>query len=83
MTSNLSAMWTEAGCAIKEFDGKPAHDMLPALASAISNLKDDPYRFQKLNPNNGWGTYEHCIEYLERLRDACCRDPFATVTVSR
>lgn len=83
MTSNLSAMWTKAGAPLKDFHERPAYECLPKLQQALDNLRNDPCNYQQLNPPNGWGTYEHCIEYLERILAACARDPFATVTVCR
>lgn len=83
MTSNLAGMWAAAGCDVKTFDGRKAYDMLPSLQAAIQNLREWPEDYKKYEASNGWGLLPHCLEWLEGLRDACCREPFATVSVSR
>lgn len=82
MTSNLSKMWSEASAPLADFQGKQAIDVLPLLQQAIDNLKDDPDYYRQLEPDNGWGDYGGCIEYLERILAACARDPFAKLRVS-
>lgn len=83
MTSNLSKMWTEAGAPLKDFDGKTAFEVLPLLQRAIESLTDDALYYQQFVPDNGWGDLKGCIEYLKGLRDACAKEPFATVAVCR
>lgn len=82
MTSNLAQMWDAAGCPLRDFDGRPAYEVLPKLQNALDALHDDPEHFRTMEADNGWGTYEQCITYLTGLLAACARDPFATMAVS-
>lgn len=82
MTSNLSKMWTEAGAPLRDFKGKQALEVLPLLQQAVDRLKDDPFYYRTLEPDNGWGNYDNCVEFLERILAACARDPLARLVVS-
>lgn len=46
-------------------------------------MKEYPDRFTKLNPENGWGSYETFLPWLERYLEACQQHPEALVTVWR
>ena len=81
MTSNLAQMWDKAGARLRDFDGCTGLEVLPKLQAALDYLRSDPEDFRPLEPSNGWGSYEHCVEYLERILAACCRDPEATLRV--
>lgn len=83
ITSNLARMWDAAGCPLRDFNGRPAYELLPRLQNALDNLQDDSDRFMAMEPENGWGTYAQCVDYLRGILAACARDPFATVSVSR
>lgn len=87
MTSNVSAVWTEAGAPLRDWGGKTACTVLPALQAAIHRLSDIPaYEreewTQMVRGDGSWGTVDSAREFLTRIRDACCRDPFATLSVS-
>ena len=82
MTSNLAKMWGEAGAPLRDFDGLAAVAVIPRLRAAIDSLRDEPDYYRTFNPENGWGSYEHCLDFLERILAACCRDPQGTIRVS-
>jgi hypothetical protein len=50
---------------------KTGADMLPHLERGIAALLADPSRFEALNPDNGWGSYEGFLKFLRRYREAC------------
>lgn len=60
-----------------------AADILPILRAGIARMKADPEKFIALNPENGWGSYETFLPWLERYADACEANPDALVEVSR
>lgn len=60
-------------------DGMLASDALRIVKRALESMALDPERFKALNPPNGWGTYEDCVEFLQWLHDACTDNPKATV----
>jgi hypothetical protein len=83
MTSNVAQMWRLAGADIAEFHGRIAADCVPLLRAAIADMEDHPGRFRPLNPANGWGSYETCLEFLRELLGDFVQHPKATVAVSR
>lgn len=82
-TSNLARMWREAGADLAEFHGKLASECIPLLKLAIDVLRADPERFEAMNPENGWGSYEDLIPALGRLLALFESAPVATVHVWR
>lgn len=88
MTSNVSGVWDKAGARLRDWSGKTGVQVLPQLQAAINELSRDmlPFEaaeYQKLVRGNGeWGTFSSALEYLTRIRDAICRDPYATLEVS-
>jgi len=60
-----------------------ASQLIEPLRAGIERLKADPEHYQQFNPNNGWGSYNHFIVWLEQYLTACEEHPNAFVTVSR
>lgn len=82
-TTNCSWMWRAAGADLAEFDGKLAKDCIPVLSAAIAELKANPARYEAMNPENGWGSYETLVPSLEELLGEFLEHPKATVAVWR
>ena len=87
-THNAAAMASEAG--IYECLWYPekagitkAGQMIPQLESGIALMLDNPDRFIRQEPPNGWGSYVHFVPWLERLLTACREYPDADITVTR
>jgi hypothetical protein len=36
-----------------------------------------------MNPENGWGTYEHLVKFVEEYILACDKYPESTIDISR
>jgi len=83
MTSNVAPMWRLAGANLAEFAGKTAADCLPLLRAAVASMEDNPAPYLELNPPNGWGSYDTCLEYLRGLVRHFAAHPLCTVEVSR
>lgn len=83
MTSNVGPMWRKAGADLADFHGENAGAMARVLDAAIGKMTAYPDEYRALNPSNGWGTYEGCVEFLRELRDEFTRHPNATVRVWR
>lgn len=56
-----------------------AGDCIEALSEAVTDMRENPAQYIKLNPPNGWGNYEGALEYLQHFLDACNDSPNATV----
>ena len=81
-TYNLCAMFALAlGQPIRELDGMLAADAVPILEKATAAMKKAPAKFKKLNPPNGWGSYEGALESLCWLLEMCQEHPKAMVSV--
>ena len=88
ITHNLGKMAVEAGVYSKvwrpdECGITKASQMIAPLQTAIATMKADPLRFEQYNAENGWGTYNDFVPWLERYLEMCKLYPTATISVSR
>jgi len=88
ITHNLNRMAKEAG--IYEELWRPdeigithACELIRPLRSGANAMYLDPPRFQALNPENGWGSYDDFLPWLEKYIAACQEHPKTKVKVSR
>lgn len=86
-THNITEMADEAG--VYEALWHPdragiteAAQLIPILESGISAMRGDPARFKKHNPENGWGSYDTFVPWLENLLAACQENTGASIEVS-
>jgi hypothetical protein len=87
LTVNLAAMAKSAGLyhvlwSPKEQGILKAADLVKPLSRGLETLKDDPERFRKFDPSNGWGSYDEFIGFVARLLAVCEQNPDAQVSVS-
>ncbi len=88
ITHNLNRMADEAGIyqhlwRPEEIGIRKAEQLVLPLQDGLALLQSDPARFKKLNPSNGWGTYEGLCEFVAEYLAACQRFPDAAVSVWR
>ena len=75
VTYNLRGMLREAG--FNGWDwctGKPAPEVGAHMLAVLDGMVTDPERWRAMNPPNGWGDYDQCLQ--GRMRDfasACVR----------
>jgi hypothetical protein len=88
ITHNLNTMASEAG--IYEYLWRPdeinitkASELIDPLREGLHNLKIDPERYKKFNPENGWGSYDGLVNFVENYLNACYEYPDAIIEVSR
>ena len=88
ITHNLNSMAGEAG--IYEVLWRPdeigitkAAQLIEPLKDGLANLESDPERFKKLNPSNGWGSYEGLVSFVRDYLRACEQTPDAEVYACR
>lgn len=83
-TSNIGKMYCDAFNVQdwKFINGKVCKDALPYVKNACKNMRRSPDRYKKMEPSNGWGTYEGALEYLEHLQKGCEENPDCTVRIS-
>lgn len=88
ITHNLGAMAEEAGIyehlwRPEEIGIETASQLIEPLSWGLAALRNEPERFKKLNPENGWGTYEGLCSFVREYLEACKENPNATVKASR
>lgn len=82
-TYNCSPMWKGAGWNHEQFENKRASEMAPYLAQAIAVMSLRPDEYRAMNPPNGYGDYEGCLEFLRELLADCLEHPDAIVEMWR
>lgn len=60
-----------------------ARDLIAPLRAGLEALKADPDKFRAFNPENGWGSYDVFVPWVERYLAACEEYPDAEVRASR
>lgn len=88
ITHNLGKMADAAGLykalwRPEEIGLKKAKELIPYLEVGIKTMRHEPEKFKHLSAENGWGTYEQFLPWLDELLLKCKKYPEATITVSR
>lgn len=88
ITYNLNRMAKEAGIyrhlwRPDELNITQAADLIVPLRVGLKTLEDDPSRFEKFNPENGWGDYDGLVRFVREYLEACEKYPQAEIRVSR
>lgn len=60
-----------------------ARDLIGPILDGLRAMFADPDRFRKLNPPNGWGSYDGFVTWLAKVLAACCECPQASVSICR
>ena len=82
VTYNLSSMFEEGGLALRDYDGAPGCAVAPVLAEWLRQAADDPERFEAHNPENGWGDFAGCVDFVRDFLVNAERFPEGIVLVS-
>lgn len=88
ITHNLNTMAGEAGIyqhlwRPEELGITKASELIQPLRAGLILMREDPPRFKKHNPANGWGSYTGFIPWIEDYLRACEEHPEATIDISR
>ena len=60
-----------------------AHQVIEPLAAGLSELLANPSKYKQYDATNGWGTYDHFVEFVKQVLNACIENPNADIEVSR
>lgn len=60
-----------------------AEDLIDPLQEGLNRLKSDPEKYKEFNPENGWGSYDTLVKFVEDLLNACYKYPYAIVEADR
>ena len=66
----------------KKLDGMNCKEALPIINNAIQDMLNNADEYRKLNPKNGWGSYEGLLKTLQEMRNCCESNPDGTINVS-
>lgn len=88
ITHNLNRMAREAGLyqylwRPEEVSATKAIQLIEPLRTGLFILTNDRARFEKFNPENGWGDYDGLVSFVGNYLYACARYPDADVRISR
>lgn len=84
ITYNLAPMYykcIDIDGGLKALNGMKCRDAIPVLNRAIDDLIENKEEYEKLNPKNGWGSYEGLLKSLKSLRIACLENPSGKVEI--
>lgn len=88
ITHNLGTMAIEAGIykplwRPEEVNITKAFELIKPLERGLKNLTSEPDKYKEFNSDNGWGTYELLVSFVEDYINACKSYPDADIEVSR
>ena len=88
VTHNLAPMAKEAGIYYHlwrpdEIGVTKASELIEPLREGLERLRSDPDKYRSMNPENGWGSYDNFLPWIERYIEACVENPEAEVEVCR
>jgi hypothetical protein len=88
ITHNLTEMADKAGIykalwRPDENGYKQAKDILDILRDGYGLLKYNPAHYRQYDADNGWGTYDDFLPWVEEYLDACAKYPDAYIEVRR
>ena len=79
-TYNVSGMWydcfPEKG--IREFYGMTGGESIPVLRKLRDHMEDNRDRLIEMEPDNGWGSFEGALGFVNRLIGAAFACPAST-----
>lgn len=84
VTYNLAPMYYK--CIDKELGFKKLNEMnckeaLPTINKAIEEMLNNADEYRKLNPKNGWGSYEGLLATLQEMRNCCEKNPDGKIEI--
>ena len=83
-TWNVSPMFVLAFKNKKGLDiinNEPAFVAADMLGAAINRMIESRETYEKLNPENGWGSYDGAVMFLQKIREKCVEHPNLTVNL--
>lgn len=88
ITHNLTEMAEEAGIykhlwRPEEIDITKASELIVPLEEGLHKLLNDPKKYKKYNPENGWGDYKSLVSFIEDYIRACKTYPDAIIKTWR
>ena len=67
----------------EELDFVYAGEIIRWLKEGLSILLSNPEKYKAYNPENGWGSYEGLVQFVEEYIKACIDNPEAKIETCR
>lgn len=88
ITHNLNTMAKAAGLyepmwRPDESGWSTGAQLIDQLTGGVAELLAHPGKYRRLNPSNGWGTYDGLLATASEFMSACRKYPSARVAASR
>lgn len=83
-TYNCGSMFakaTEKQYSLSDLNGMNCKEVAKIINFAIINMRSNPEKYKKLNPENGWGDYTSFLEYVEKIEKGCLENPKCNLLV--
>ncbi len=80
-TYNVRDMLEAVGIVFNDLRGKPMSEVSLVFNKGIAKLKKDPEKYKAMNPENGWGSYETLVPFMEEMNHVFSKHPKATFRV--
>ena len=76
-TWNVAPMWYAAKpkLGIRSHYGMTGKQALKPLREIREYMEDNRRKLEKMNPPNGWGSYDRALDFVNRLIAASLRNP--------
>lgn len=84
ITYNLSDMYykcIDKELGLKKLNGLSSKEALPIVKRAIEDMIKNKEEYEKLNPSNGWGSYDGLLRDLRNLKESCEQIPDGVIEV--
>ena len=78
-TYNVSPMFYKAfgDPGINFIEGKTGKECIEKLRLGLKEMQDNKSKYEAMNPDNGWGSYEGAVEVIETLIKWAAESPLA------
>jgi hypothetical protein len=76
-TYNVAPMWYDCyeKNGIREFYDMTGRDSLPVLRKLRNHMEDNADRLREMNPENGWGSFDGALAFVNKLIVAAMNNP--------
>ena len=83
ITYNISPMYRKAfgGDGINDLNEILAEKAIPKIVKAIDEMANNKTEYEKLNPANGYGSYNGALSVLQKLLSACAGHMFHIIRI--
>lgn len=67
----------------EELNISKAKDLIEPLSKGLTELASNREKYEKFNPDNGWGDYEGLVKFVENYLISCIKYPEAEIETDR